>query len=142
MSGLFPQCRNIEDVWRVLAEGRDVVEEIPSTRFDWRLHYGDPAKDDTKTNGKWCGTLPGVAEFDAFFFGISPREADEMDPRHRLLLQESWRALEDAMGRATSRSIGSGCSSAHRRVSTSGSVEPVRSLRATTPFWRLAWPIS
>ena len=53
-------------------------------------------KEPGKTNCKWCGCLPGVSEFDPLFFEISPREAEIMDPRQRLLLQESWKALEDA----------------------------------------------
>ncbi|MBT5709292.1 MAG: hypothetical protein HOI66_23465, partial [Verrucomicrobia bacterium] len=52
--------------------------------------------DSTKTNGKWSGLIPGVSEFDPLFFEISPREAELMDPRQRHLLQESWKALEDA----------------------------------------------
>jgi polyketide synthase PksN len=96
MSGRFPQSRNIDEMWRILAEGRDVVQEIPMERFDWRKYYGDPAKEPGKINCKWCGIIPGVAEFDPLFFEISPKEAEMMDPRQRLLLQESWKALEDA----------------------------------------------
>ena len=40
--------------------------------------------------------LDDVASFDASFFGISPREAASLDPQHRLLLESSWHALEDA----------------------------------------------
>ncbi len=96
MSGRFPQARNIAEMWRILSEGRHAVEEIPAERFDWREFYGDPATDKKKSNGKWMGCLPGVAEFDPLFFDISPREAETMDPRQRHLLQESWKALEDA----------------------------------------------
>ena len=96
MSGRFPQARNIEEMWKILSEGRDAVEEVPAERFDWREFYGDPARDKKKSNGKWMGCLPGVAEFDPLFFEISPREAETMDPRQRHLLQESWKALEDA----------------------------------------------
>ncbi|PEU20472.1 hypothetical protein CN526_28270, partial [Bacillus wiedmannii] len=95
MSGRFPQARNINEMWKILTEGKDVVQEIPPERFDWRKYYsnsGEPGK----TNGKWCGSIPGVDEFDPLFFEISPREAKNMDPRQRLLLQESWKALEDA----------------------------------------------
>ena len=34
--------------------------------------------------------------FDPLFFNISPREAESMSPHQRLILQESWRSLEDA----------------------------------------------
>ena len=94
MSGRFPQARNVAEMWTILAEGREAVTEIPADRFDWRLYYGDPAEG--KTDGKWCGCVPGVREFDPRFFDISPREAETMDPRQRLLLQEAWNALEDA----------------------------------------------
>ena len=72
------------------------IQEIPVERFDWRQYYGDPVKEPGKTNCKWCGCIPGVSEFEPLFFEISPREAECMDPRQRLLLQESWKALEDA----------------------------------------------
>ncbi len=104
MSGEFPQARNVEAMWEILAQGKDAVGEIPLERFDWREYYQEaPASSDvtaasspTAINAKWLGSLVAVAEFDPLFFGISPLEAEMMDPRQRLLLQESWRALEDA----------------------------------------------
>lgn len=95
MSGRFPGARNIDQLWTVLASGQDMVGEIPMERFDWREYY-DPVQQPGKTTGKWCGCIPGAAEFDPLFFEISPREAEIMDPRQRLLLQEAWNALEDA----------------------------------------------
>ncbi|MEH2062923.1 MAG: SDR family NAD(P)-dependent oxidoreductase [Nostoc sp.] len=95
MSGRFPKAYDIEQMWKILAEGECAVEEIPPNYFDWRRYYGDP-KDANKTNGKWCASIPGVAEFDPLFFQISPREAPNIDPRQRHLLQESWNALENA----------------------------------------------
>lgn len=96
MSGRFPKARNIYEMWDMLSNGQNAVEEIPVDRFDWKDYYGDPVNEPGKTNCKWCGCIPGVREFDAAFFDISPREAVSMDPRQRLLLQESWKALEDA----------------------------------------------
>ncbi|PSL48187.1 acyl transferase domain-containing protein [Chitinophaga niastensis] len=96
MSGRFPQARNIDEMWDIMVQGKHAVEEIPAERFDWRLYYDGPQPQPGKTNCKWCGCIPGVAEFDPLFFEISPGEAETMDPRQRLLLQESWRALEDA----------------------------------------------
>ncbi|WP_096716360.1 SDR family NAD(P)-dependent oxidoreductase [Paraburkholderia acidicola] len=96
MSGRFPKARDIDEMWRVLVEGIDAVEEIPSERFDWRTYYGGREVQTGKSNSKWGGCIDGVREFDPLFFEISPREALSMDPRQRLLLQESWNALEDA----------------------------------------------
>src|SRR3990167_4252032 len=35
-------------------------------------------------------------KFDADFFGMSPREASQTDPQHRILMELTWQALEDA----------------------------------------------
>lgn len=96
MSGRFPQARTIEEMWQILAEGRNAVSEIPSERFDWRRYYGGEKVEEGKTNCKWTGFIPGIREFDPLFFEISPSEAKFIDPRQRLLLQEGWKALEDA----------------------------------------------
>ena len=42
------------------------------------------------------GFLRAIADFDADFFGISAQEACWIDPQHRLLMEVSWEALEDA----------------------------------------------
>ena len=87
LSGLFPDARNLEQMWDILVNGREAVGKIPSDRFD----------PDKYARGVWtCGCVPGVFEFDPLFFEISPNEARSMDPRQRLLLQTAWNALEDA----------------------------------------------
>ncbi|MFA6174053.1 MAG: SDR family NAD(P)-dependent oxidoreductase [Kiritimatiellales bacterium] len=96
ISGRFPKARNVDELWQILEQGRDAVDEVPGDRFDWRKYYGDSANNSEKTNSKWCGSIPGIAEFDPLFFEISPLEAERMDPRQRHLLQESWLALENA----------------------------------------------
>ncbi|MGO4778084.1 beta-ketoacyl synthase N-terminal-like domain-containing protein, partial [Lysobacter sp. 2RAB21] len=45
---------------------------------------------------KWLGMLDGAEHFDPMFFQISPSEAEVMDPQHRLFMQESYRAFQDA----------------------------------------------
>lgn len=42
------------------------------------------------------GCIHDSDRFDAELFGISPREAELIDPQHRLMLEASWAALEDA----------------------------------------------
>ncbi|MEC5160168.1 SDR family NAD(P)-dependent oxidoreductase [Janthinobacterium sp. CG_S6] len=86
MSGRFPSARNVDELWRILADGTDVLRGVPDDRpGGWK-----------DGGGQSCGFVPGVSEFDPLFFEISPKEAQGMDPRQRLLLQEAWNALEDA----------------------------------------------
>ena len=42
------------------------------------------------------GILDDIDKFDAAFFGYTPAEARIMDPQHRVFLEQSWSALEDA----------------------------------------------
>ncbi|ANU30635.1 polyketide synthase [Bacillus velezensis] len=82
MSGRFPQARTADELWDILFQEKDVVAPVAKKGF---------------TSSKWkLGAVPGADEFDPLFFEISPREAETMDPKQRLLLQEAWRALEDA----------------------------------------------
>ncbi|KJS57883.1 type I polyketide synthase, partial [Streptomyces rubellomurinus] len=85
-----------EDLWRVVAEGRDVVGPFPTDRgWDLTKLYGDAAELGTSTS-RAGGFVNGIGDFDADFFGISPREAVAMDPQQRLLLETSWETLEHA----------------------------------------------
>jgi acyl transferase domain-containing protein/acyl carrier protein len=80
---------DLDSYWAALAARRDLVRQMPDarkepfrTQWDALPHKG--------------GFLDDVLGFDAAFFGISPREARGLDPQHRLLLEVSWEALEDA----------------------------------------------
>ncbi|WP_434629665.1 SDR family NAD(P)-dependent oxidoreductase [Chromobacterium sp. CV08] len=96
MAGVMPQSENLEAFWAHLAAGRDLVTEVPDSRWNWREHFGEPGGDEQKSYSKWGGFIDGIERFDAKFFNISPREAELMDPQHRLFLQVAWTALENA----------------------------------------------
>ncbi|MBU2629609.1 MAG: SDR family NAD(P)-dependent oxidoreductase, partial [Proteobacteria bacterium] len=96
MSGSFPMAPTLEEFWNNLLQGKDCIEEIPTSRWDWQKYYGDPLSQNNKTNIKWGGFIKDAQEFDPLFFKISPKEAELMDPHQRLLMTYAWKAIEDA----------------------------------------------
>ena len=96
MAGRFPGCADLESYWKLLAEGRDAVSEIPSERWNLEEFYSADPEAPGKIVSRNGGFLRRVDEFDASFFNVSPREAELMDPQQRLLLEMHWEALEHA----------------------------------------------
>lgn len=85
-SGVFPGCADVSELWRRVCAGEDLVTGVPAQR-----RRGDATP--VPMHG---GFLDDVESFDPFLFGITPHAAARMDPQERLLLQQVWRALEDA----------------------------------------------
>lgn len=98
MSGRFPCADDLDQMWKILAEGEECVSEIPPER--WSIEeYFDP--DITKAvqgkmYSKWGAFLHDVDKFDPLLFGISPKEAESIDPQERVMLEVVWELMENA----------------------------------------------
>ncbi|HRI62737.1 MAG TPA: SDR family NAD(P)-dependent oxidoreductase, partial [Polyangium sp.] len=88
---------DLQSLWEFLAQGRDAISEVPTARgYDLGTLY-DPDPDASgKSYARQAAFLDRIDLFDAEFFGITPREAIHVDPQHRLLLETTWQALENA----------------------------------------------
>jgi thioester reductase-like protein len=93
MAVRFPGANSPAQFSENLRNGCDSVGSVPDGRWG---------------NGNFCPQYDGmesikggflscpVDEFDCKFFGIRSSDAATIDPQHKLLLQLSWEALEDA----------------------------------------------
>jgi len=89
MAGRFPGADSVRELWSGLSQGKELIrrEQAPS-----------PAVDDIASTFfvRATAALSDHESFDAGFFGMPPAEAMLRDPQHRLFLEQSWAALEDA----------------------------------------------
>ncbi|KAK1172046.1 phthiocerol/phenolphthiocerol synthesis polyketide synthase type I PpsD-like [Acipenser oxyrinchus oxyrinchus] len=92
----FPGGEGIDNFWNVLLEGKNCAVEIPSERFNSTLWYDPDDSKPGKSRTSKAALIDGFNEFDHRLFGIPEAEADRMDPQQKLLLQCTYRALEDA----------------------------------------------
>ncbi|KAK3300901.1 uncharacterized protein B0H64DRAFT_449476, partial [Chaetomium fimeti] len=98
MSFRFPGDANTtEGFWDILSNARSTRTKIPNTRFNPDGFYHPNAdRPGAIITKEGCFLKEDVGLFDAPFFGITASEAEGMDPQHRLLLEISYEAFENA----------------------------------------------
>ncbi|KAH8697261.1 hypothetical protein BGW36DRAFT_296668 [Talaromyces proteolyticus] len=94
----LPGARNMEELWNMLANGTNCVQELSSIdRFDLPGSFRSSQSGSLTQRRTFYGNfIEDVKRFDHAFFGISSREAANMDPQQRIALELSFEALEDA----------------------------------------------
>ncbi|KAI4871231.1 hypothetical protein NFI96_019759, partial [Prochilodus magdalenae] len=92
----FPGGEGLDNFWKVLLEGKNCVGEIPVERFDSAEWYDQDDTKPGKSRTKKAALADGFDEFDHKFFGVTEAEVEQMDPQHKVLLQCTYRALENA----------------------------------------------
>lgn len=85
-----------DEFWEILANRREVYQEIPSDRFNVETHYDPEGKKANFSHTRYGCFVDNPGFFDAPFFNISPKEAEQTDPMQRLALVTAYEALERA----------------------------------------------
>jgi len=93
LSARFAGAPTLDALWQLLDEGRHGISEV--ARFDISPWF-DANGGAEKTYARWGGFLEDYDRFDPYFFNITPAEAEVMDPQQRVLMEETWKALENA----------------------------------------------
>lgn len=94
----FPgEANSPSKLWELLREPRDVLSEIPDSRFNVdRFYHPDNAHHGTSNVRHSYLLAEDHRLFDAQFFGVKPVEAIAVDPQQRLLLETVYESLEAA----------------------------------------------
>ncbi|OTB16775.1 hypothetical protein K445DRAFT_366105 [Daldinia sp. EC12] len=84
-------------LWELVKQPRDIVKEIPPSRFNVEGFYHENGEHHGSSNVKHAYLLEEDSRvFDNSFFEISPREAETMDPQTRILLETVYEGIESA----------------------------------------------
>nr|WP_229521463.1 SDR family NAD(P)-dependent oxidoreductase [Paenibacillus monticola] len=91
----FPGAPDKEAYWRLLAEGRSGIRQVPASRWDIDKYYSAQASQG-RSISKWGGFIEDIEQFDPEYFNISKEDAPFIDPLMRQFMEVSADTLRDA----------------------------------------------
>ncbi|WP_081655185.1 aminotransferase class I/II-fold pyridoxal phosphate-dependent enzyme [Amycolatopsis orientalis] len=92
----FPGARNVNEYWDLLSEPKPQFRRVPDSRWRREAFYHDDFRDSGAVYSDRMALLEDVGDFDAGHYKIPPRRAKSLDPQHRLLVDLTREALQDA----------------------------------------------
>ncbi|WP_134667421.1 MULTISPECIES: aminotransferase class I/II-fold pyridoxal phosphate-dependent enzyme [unclassified Amycolatopsis] len=92
----FPGARNVNEYWDLLSEPKPQFRRVPDSRWRREAFYNDDFRDSGAVYSDRMALLEDVGDFDAGHYKIPPRRAKSLDPQHRLLVDLTREALQDA----------------------------------------------
>ena len=96
MACRFPGSDGLAEYWNLLEEGRSAVTEGDPGSGAGRIGQIFADVQPQNRASRFGAFIKDIDRFDPSFFRISPLEAQFLDPQQRLMLEVSWKALEDA----------------------------------------------
>lgn len=93
----FPGAPDISAYWKLLLSGERQFSAVPKERWNHETFHepGNPSAPHAAYTDQ-VAFLEDVDRFDALHYGVPPARARAMDPQHRLLLDVTREALDDA----------------------------------------------
>ncbi|MEW2169842.1 SDR family NAD(P)-dependent oxidoreductase [Streptomyces sp. NPDC007027] len=95
MASRFPGAPDTDAYWKLLAEGRSAIGEVPASRWSTAELYAADQRPG-RSLSRWGGFLDGIEDFDPEPFGIAPEDAAHVDPLIRLVLEMAEQTFRDA----------------------------------------------
>jgi acyl transferase domain-containing protein len=95
MACRLPGANNLDDFWRLLAEGRSMVAEVPPERLDRQLHY-DPRKGQLAKTYSTLACLIDYPQVDLTRCGLREEDRDKYDLAHLTLVDVAAEACRHA----------------------------------------------
>jgi len=92
----FPGANSVGEYWNLIKNGRTGFAKFHDRPFYKKMSAACQAQGIDLEAASTAGLIDAPYAFDNQFFKISGREAEALDPQARLLLETSWRLLEES----------------------------------------------